>query len=368
MEKKRITIRFHQGGRSPTVQIGDQQADTVSREVKGEEVTGAKKKLDADKLAVPTTLEDKNPPDESDAPWVWGMEREESVEWGKPYSYKGLPDKKTVRSVILSIVGAVLLGTLMGFLVLSLFFSSESDISTRSIDSHLPTTPNEAEPSQQKTAEKEEQKTATLKLPALSGIMVQGGTYQEKAGGEQAVHQLRSEGWAAVMSADSPHRLLLGIGTEKDDAAALASFYKENGQTVILKEHQVKETTLSLSEKNKEVMEESIAPVVKEGHRIYALVAKRTSQGLAGGERSLQPVWKDVEQSSKKVSSLAKGMENDLPQKARDPFIQMMQSLDQVVQSGQANVNSPEESMLWQIQEGLIRYALAYEKFVAAVR
>lgn len=371
MEKQRITIRFNQGERSPAVQTGDKKADSAtSQRNRDEERKMVKKEQPGgDKLAVSAPADAESSSSwESSVPWVWGMEKEESVEWGKPYSYKGLPDKKMVGSVVLSIVGAVLLGTLMGFLVLSLFFSGEADTSSRSIDSHLRSTPDETKPSQQNAQAKEEEKTTSLQLPALSGIMVQGGTYQEKERAEKAVRQLRSEGWAAVMSADSPHRLLLGIGTEKDDVAALSSFYEENGQKVMLKDHQVAETNLSLSEKNKEVMEKKVAPLVKEGHRIYTLMAERTSQGLTGSERSLQPVWTKVEESSKKVSSLARGLEEDLPQEARTPLIQMVQSLDQVVQSGQTNVNSPEEAMLWQIQEGLIRYALAYEKFVAAVK
>ncbi|MDR6226427.1 hypothetical protein [Desmospora profundinema] len=369
MEKQRMTIRFHQGRRPPTIQMGSGKQETLDPPIKRETKQETRQRSTKDKPAVSVKADEKPSSSlVSRGSKKWREEEEESVEWGKPYSRKELPDKKTVGSVVLSIAGAVLLGTLMGFLVLSLFFSGESDNSPRSIDSHLQSESGETESSQPHSEEQQEEGAATIQLPALTGVMVQGGTYREKKGAEEAVRQIRGEGWAAVMTVNSPYRLLLGVGINQEDSAALSAMYKENDQTVILKEHHVEESTVPISDKNKETMEKRVASLVKEGHQIYTLMAQRTSQGLVSGERSLEPVWDQVEKSSEKVSAMADGAEGDLPEKAKDPFTQMVQALDQVVQSGKANVNNPEEAMLWQIQEGLIRYALAYENFVTALQ
>lgn len=355
MEKRRMTFRFHPQGGPPTIKMEPEQRESVDGKVKREQPV-----IEMDKQ-----MDEKSSPSQvSAAAWKWGEGKEERVEWGKPYSRKGLPDKKTVGSIVLSVVGAILLGTLMGFLVLSLFFSSDSEPSTRSIDSHLQSGSGDSRPS----GEEEQAESATIQLPALSSVMIQGGTYQEKSGAEEAVRQIRGEGWAAVMTVDSPHRLLLGVGIDPANAKALSQFYKENQQTVIEKEHQVKETAIPVTDNDQAFMEKQVLPIAQEGLQIFTKMVQQTSQGLTAGDRTLEPVWDEVESSSEKIVAWSEGVEEKLPENARTPFNQMLQALDQVVQSGQANVNSPEEAMLWQIQEGLIRYALAYEKFVAALQ
>lgn len=67
--------------------------------------------------------------------------------------------------------------------------------------------------------------------------------------------------------------------------------------------------------------------------------------------------YSDAAQSAQKL-------EKEIPGEARPYLVQMIRALDQVVQNGQTSLKQSQTANLWQIQEGLIRYALAYKKFV----
>lgn len=76
--------------------------------------------------------------------------------------------------LILSIIGAIVLGTLMGMTLLSTFFSGDA-VHTRTIDSHLKSTPSDLE-----NGKVSQKPGAAVSLPSLQAVLLQAGSYSEK--------------------------------------------------------------------------------------------------------------------------------------------------------------------------------------------
>lgn len=313
-------------------------------------------------------------------PLVWALrevEEGDAIGWGSPYSGrrpgKGGKDKR-IRSVLVSVSGAVLLGTLMGGLIMNLFFSEEPDLSTRSIDSHLRRAPVEAEQSKSRVGgEKQESKKKpspkSLQLPVLQAVLVQGGNFKERTGALETVRKYRSEGWAAVTTEDPPYRIYRGVGLNQEGSRKLTDVLEEKDAKTYAKAVRFGDDSIPLSsipdKKGK-----NLITWLNHGHQVFRVLGEKTADGLAPGKKevSLEPVWSEVLQHYNKLVQTAPQLEKGIPAKAKPQLVQMVRAMDQVVQSGQTNPKQPENAMLWQMQEGLIRYALAYEKFVEALR
>ena len=303
------------------------------------------------------------------------MEEENPIGWGSPYSGRrtgmGRKDKR-IRSVVVSVVGAVLLGTLMGGLIMSLFSSEDPDLSTRSIDSHLRRAPDDAEQSKsriegEKSGAKKKQSPQTLQLPVLQAVLVQGGNFKEREGALKTVRKYRSEGWAAVTTRDPPYRIYRGVGLDREGSRKLTDVLEEKDAKTYAKEVQFGAQSVPLTS----IPEgKSLITWLNHGHQVFRLLGEKSAEGLAPGEKgvSLEPVWSEVLEHYNHLVQTAPQLEKGIPAKAKPQLVQMVRGMDQVVQSGQTNPKQPESAMLWQMQEGLIRYALAYEKFVEALR
>ncbi|MGF7086988.1 acyl-CoA-binding protein [Kroppenstedtia sanguinis] len=318
-------------------------------------------------------------------PLEWALrevEEGDPIGWGSPYSgrrpRKGGEDKR-LRSILVAVSSAVLLGILMGGLILNLFFSEEPDLSTRSIDSHMRRGPVDAEESraQESKAQVEEKKQASkkkssaksLQLPVLQAVLVQGGNFKEKAGALETVRKYRSEGWAAVTTEDPPYRIYHGVGLDREASRKLTEVLEKKDSKTYVKSVQLGKGAIPRSS-IPDSHGKNLVTWLNHGHQVFQLLGKKTAEGLVSEKKevSLEPVWSEVLQHYNRLVQTAPQLEKGIPAKAKPQLVQMVRGMDQVVQSGQTNPKQLESAMLWQMQEGLIRYALAYEKFVEALR
>lgn len=301
-----------------------------------------------------------------------------SIKWGSPYSGrrwgKGGQDNRTL-SVVMSVVGAILLGTLMGVLIMNLFFSEDPDFSTQSIDSHLIQAPEgmkkpKSEVVEKKKEKKKEKPRESFRLPVLQAVLLQGGNFKERRGALETVRKYRSAGLAAVTTEESPYRIFRGVGLDERGAHQLMGILKGKDSKAYPKAVRFGDKPVSVSAVTGEKNGEKLSSWVQHGHRIFRVMGGKTAEGLKQDQKgvSLEPVWKDVINHYNNLVQTAPELEKDIPSEAKPHLARMVRGMDQVVQSGQANQKQPETSMLWQIQEGLLQYALAYEKFVEALR
>ncbi len=222
--------------------------------------------------------------------------------------------------LILPLGGAILLGSIMGISMISIFFSDEPPSSTRSIDSHLRPSMPQAEQEKDGTEtkeeeEKDEKEAGNILLPKLNGVLLQGGSYNEKSGAMKTVEAYRVHGWAAVMDEKSPHNIYLGVAQNKEGAQRLSEQYKQEGIGVYLKDFSVGTGSISVAGQ-KGVKQESLSQFVEAGHQIFTMMSEQTS-GKSMPEDEFSPDWAQLTQLHRQFVSSAGEVNESIPKESR---------------------------------------------------
>jgi hypothetical protein len=271
-------------------------------------------------------------------------------------------NRQPMGTVLLSVGAALVLGTIMGFSVLNLFFSDDPVLSPRSIDSHLERNPapeNESGPKQQQTV---------LPLADLNAVLLQGGSFSEKGRAQQTIQSHRSKGRAAVMTDASPHRIYLGVANNRDDALKLSVTYQKDKVDVYLRDLSVQGDRVRLSRETTEAVKQDLTRFVEDGHQIFQTLAGTTTSYLGSSSSSRFPDPSGLVEVHRRMMDAGTRLEKQLPSGARPHLQGMMVAADQAVQSAREAGQNPSAPLVWQTQEGLVRYALAYEALVSALK
>lgn len=294
----------------------------------------------------------------------------ETISWGSPGSpFFHSPKKKSLniqsswKQVVFSIVGAILVGTVLGFSVLHLFFSDRSLHSTRSIDDHLPAPSNEQSNTPNQAGVELPQQYS---LPVLHVVMLQAGNYNDRNGAVKAVDQIRKKGMAAEMTEQSPFRIFSGIAKSRDEALKLSTYYQSQSINVFIKEMQLGGTITA-----HQLNVSPLVPLIEKSHQLCEQLSDSTIKHLGNkGDGAVtagffQKGWLAIHAEMKQEAEKVK---NSLPSKAQAHLDQMMGALEQAIKNGEKLEQNSDASHIWKIQEELIRYTLSYELFLKEVQ
>ncbi|MEW9034015.1 MAG: hypothetical protein AB2404_15065, partial [Planifilum fimeticola] len=294
------------------------------------------------------------------------------IHWGvsrSPFSKKRVKrpgyvkgGRQPMGTVLLSVGAALVLGTIMGFSVISLFFSDDPALSPRSIDSHL-----ERNPSPEGDTASSKEQESVFSLADLNAVLLQGGSFAEKERAQQVIQSHRSKGRAGVMTDASPHRIFLGVAKNRDDALKLSVTYQKENVDVYLKDLKVKGDRVRLSKGTLQAVEQDLPRFVEDGHRIFQTLAASTTAFLGGSSSSFSDP-KQLEEVHRRMMDAGARLEKQLPSGARPHLQDLMMAADQAVQSAREASRNPNAALVWQTQEGLVRYALAYEALISSLR
>jgi stage II sporulation protein B len=297
--------------------------------------------------------------------------KQQVIEWSSPNNpfvqrrLKMRPSNVKLGQLLLSIAAAIVVGLIMGFSILRIFFMENASHSARSIDDHLPKSNMVAEiPLTDANGNKAKGKEVGSPLPALKVVMLQAGNFQNKQHAQKKVQEYRTQGMAAVMSDHPPYRIFLGMGWTRDEALKLSAIYQKKDVEVYLKELQM---TGTLPEKWKQ--REQLARLLVRGNHLIQQLGNAAIVNIQGNPQTetpafaFQSAWKkEYEQMLSDFHAMEKG----LPPALRSSLNQCLSALDLAIQSGETADKHPNQALLWQIQEGLVRYALAYERVAKA--
>jgi stage II sporulation protein B len=268
--------------------------------------------------------------------------------------------KKTIShqaiKMFLSIIGAILLGLIMGGALLQLFFSDQP-ARLSSIDSNLP------RPSQTTV----DQPLVSEELPSLKVFLLQAGNYSDKQGAQGKVKTLKDQGKMAVMSQQAPYRIFVGIGSSRDEALKL-SFTHRGDLEIFLKEWSVGGGKLPNGLQQKEA-QANLAQTLQTGHNLLyqlsQLSAKQVGQNQQANALSAID-QKFLTQYQQWLADLRQ-LEASLPAQTTYSLEQMKQGMEQAVQSAKKAIQTPDPALWWQTQEGLILYVMGYEHFTQTI-
>jgi stage II sporulation protein B len=382
MEKAKITIRPQKEGLKvvvkskeekhpnmdkPTGLSMDKLKNNVSKGAAGLRVNPVREKEEkvksfmdaAAKYQFPKVFQAEEPP------------RPHVIEWGSPnnpFFLKNKPGRKPSSSdvvqLLLSIGGAVLVGTMMGISVLNLFFTDEPAHSSRSIDDHLP---GSIKTEVRKEKESASSAVSAIPLPSLNVVMLQVGNFSEKEGAEKTDQAYRTRGLAALMSEQAPYRIFLGMGMNRDDALKLSAIYQKQDIHVYLKDLNIRGNTSAL--KGEQAAE--LPAIIQTGHQIFQRLGKISAKNIHADPAAVPASFEidsDILDQHRKFVTECQAIEASLPRKAGESLAEMTRAIDQAVQSGQEAKRNPNQALLWQIQEGLVRYASSYEQLVQTLK
>ncbi|MBA4602714.1 SPOR domain-containing protein [Thermoactinomyces mirandus] len=301
--------------------------------------------------------------------WMEGQKKKSRVvEWASPnnpFKHKKTRSKKDtsrIWQIILSAVAALIIGTVMGFSVLNLFFAENSTHSSRSIDDHLQL----PSPATEKRNQVHETTVLTQTLPPLQAVVLQAGNFSEKAGAEKTVKQYRVKGLAAVMSEQAPYRIYLGLAPDRDLALKLSAIYHKLNVSVYLKDvHLNGETSLKTEVYN------PLNQALKLGNQLFRKLSTGSAQAIGASTSDKALPFEMTEELSREYQQFVvqtQSVKNQLPSEAGQALDRMIQSMDQAVQSGTAGRKNPNQALLWQMQEGLARYVAAYEQLLQTLK
>lgn len=270
--------------------------------------------------------------------------------------------RQPMGTVLLSVGAALVLGTIMGFSVLSLFFSDDPALSPRSIDTHL-----ERNPSSEGESDSKEQESE-FSLADLNAVLLQGGSFAEKGRAQQVIQSHRSKGRAGVMTDASPHRIYLGVAKSRDEALKLSVTYQKEDVDVYLKDLKVKGDRVRLSKETIQAAGQDLSRFVEDGHRIFQTLAGSTTSFLGSSSSSSFPDPSNLEKVHRRMMDAGTRLEKQLPSGAQPHLQDLMMAVDQAVQSAKEASRNPSAALVWQTQEGLVRYALAYEELISSLK
>lgn len=252
-----------------------------------------------------------------------------------PASRKKKKGKQEILSILLSIIGAIMVGVIMGVSILSIFFTNDSTYSKNSIDSHLYLPKTED--------------SKALKQP-FSVYLLQAGSFQHRAGAEEKIRAYRKQGFAAVISAKAPYRIYLGLSFDQKGAFQLAKKYQEKGIDVYVKEHSISFPTKKGS---------SLSSIFDRSRPIVKELSRLSIDGIVkGGTIHFRP---QIEKEYQQMLEEAKRRKGVLSKGEKDQLVKLLQALDLAVQSASEAKRNPSQALMWQIQEGLVRYIINIE-------
>jgi hypothetical protein len=234
---------------------------------------------------------------------------------------------------LFSIIGAILIGVILGFSVLTLF----ADHSSKSV---------------QKTAQTHQQK------PGLSAFLIQVGKETNVPPYRQR-KQLRLKGLSVVMTKEQPYRLLLGVAVEQKQAAKLVHLYQRQGIDV-----KAKQWNFQGREKD---VPTALRPMTKVSHPLFQRLASFAITQLQKENPSKHNFVQERKQYQQMLKHYRQGRKQLQPIQ-RKQAIRMLQAMEQAVESGVAWSRYPSDPLLQQMQEGLVRYIMAYKQLVEVER
>ncbi|WP_044640556.1 SPOR domain-containing protein [Risungbinella massiliensis] len=303
--------------------------------------------------------------------------QEDVIQWrspGNPFaSSRRKQPKKPWWHLALSIGGAIMIGSVMGFSILELFFNEEKQVSPTAIDSHLIKTKQVDEKpktNSSPTAPSTVQSPVDLAkydLPSLQLAIVQAGNYQDKESAQKNVSVYRTKGLAALVSEQAPYRIYLGMGINRDDGLKLNQIVRSLEIEASLQDLHIE--AKGLTEKKKEVSR-SLIPAIQAGNELFQELAKLTVDSMSsdGSQITSFAAGQDCSKRQQEINTKIETAKKDQSKESQEALSEMTKSIDLMLQSTMAAQKTPNSALLWQIQEGLLRYAVAYERLVKTLR
>lgn len=267
-----------------------------------------------------------------------------TINRSKPLNNERKIDWVKLAPIIGAVIGAILIGSILGFSILSLFSDSEVR-SQNSIDSHLPLKPVHGHSNQYELS----------KVIPLNAFVMQAGHYKSKKKATEVARNYRAKGLSAVVSGEKSFRVLLGVATSQQQGRKLATTYQKKGVHVFVKQWNF--------QAQKPVFSAEAITVINAGHQLFRSLSDHSTKHLGAKADKKVEFNDELNQYHHLMNQYQEGWKRLKPHE-RTAILEMIRSLDLTVQSSIEVEKHMTTPLLLQMQEGLVRYIMAYKRLV----
>lgn len=266
---------------------------------------------------------------------------------------------KGMMGVFTAVLGAVALGVIFGFIVLSFFKSGMLDNPSSETQPFSKTTEAEiAQTQPQETTESGavsgEAKTMTVSitLPASTYYMVQGGVFQDQASAAPILEKIKSKGWPNSFSGEKPAYLFLGMAANRDQALAIANHFQE--MDVYVKEFKVEPRTVSAELKQGATTnQEEWDQWFKQEQLFVSAIGNAIGKGLTNGKLD-ENQWKEITDAHRALLQYGRDWVNKLPESQQSLGNRLLNDYTKGVSAMERYRKQPEAGHLWQAEQALL--------------
>lgn len=264
----------------------------------------------------------------------------------------------------LSVLGAVALGSLLGYLLLLIVLAGDGiatldeQNNAQHMDQETVTTPVSIDLIQGGTAT-----VGKLTVADRTFYAIQAGAFLEEERGVQAYENLKQQEVPALLFEDDVHRLFLGIGYHEEDVADLRSMYRWLDTELYLKKYTIQGGTIAVAGASRSQME-MIDTFFIHGTYLLEKTAAWTSDALNGNFSVTGEDWNKFKATHETFLQEAKQLSTFLSQEQMQQITKMKESIDQAVLAMVRYIETGEMKQAVLSQQGLLQYFDAYRNFL----
>lgn len=286
---------------------------------------------------------------------------------------------KRVAGVAASVIGAIALGLIFGFVVLGFFKSGVLDNTTApaaNIPKPQEVTPSQIQQSPASASKQEagvaptegqaEGPTVSITLPSQNIYVVQGGVFQDQTSASPILDKIKAKGWPSSLVGDKPIHLFLGMAAERDHALAMATPYTE--MDVYIKEWGEESRTASVTLKPNTVtsQEEWDQWFDLEAAMVQAM-GSAIAEGITSGKLSGETM-KKVTDAHRNMLQQGRLVVSKLPQEHQSQGNRLLNDFSKGVSALERYQKQPTEGYAWQAQQALMDAYSSKRNFFASFK
>lgn len=279
-------------------------------------------------------------------------------------------DRSRVREglkLTLSIMGAIGLGSLFGYLLL-LFVLSGDGLGVPKGQSQLDG--NDAD-TRVITADKAELDlkqggkvtVGKLNVTDRTFYAIQAGVFTEEKSGQEAYSSLKKNDIPMLLFNDDVYRLFLGIGYQEQDAIHLSQFYKSLGTEIYLKKYTLKGGTITIPDASLAQME-VLNAFFTHGTYLLDKTAAWSGEALQGRVHITEDAWRKFKETHQAFLTEAKELHTFLPEEQKKWVEAMHTQMDKAVLAMAQFIEGQDREQIVTSQQGLLDYFDSYRSLL----
>ncbi|RKD23894.1 hypothetical protein BEP19_05560 [Ammoniphilus oxalaticus] len=288
-------------------------------------------------------------------------------------------DSKGILGVMASVTGAVAVGLLFGYVVLSFFQSGMiqdgNDLAALpSSGEEQAATNEEKQTNEQEADEKSSEEpsitvtgaseTVSIEVPPTTYYVVQGGVFKDQASAAPYVAEMKSKGWPSKFLGDQPTHLLFGIALQREQAAALAAQFKDTDVFVKEMTGEAKALTVPLKQGAASSPEEWTRWFEQEQAFVGA-VGSSINAALSAGQLSAEQM-KSITETHRNALQSGRELISKLPESEQAVGNRLLEDFTKGVKALEQYEKQPAVGHLWQAEQALLDAFMSKQQLLAS--